>query len=116
MSHRGDVRQRDASSKVFGPRLNDCLRVRPLLNPLLLGILLRFRVHEFAVTADIEKAFLNNEIDPEHRVFLRFLWVDDVNKESPEIKLPRFTRVVFAVTAIPSFSILLSDTMLILVC
>ena len=91
----------DASSKVFGPSLNDCLHVGPSLNPLLLDILLRFRVHEVAVTADIEKAFLNIEIDPGHRDFLRFLWVDDVNKESPEIKLLRFTRVVFGVNASP---------------
>ena len=62
----------DASSKVFGPSLNDCLHVGPSLNPLLLDILLRFRVHEVAVTADIEEAFLNIKIDPEHRDFLRF--------------------------------------------
>ena len=48
----------DASSKVFTPSLNDCLHVGPLSNPLLLDILLRFRVHEFAVTGDIEKAFI----------------------------------------------------------
>ena len=89
------------SCKVFGPSLNDCLHVGPSLNPLLLDILLRFRVHEVAVTADVEKAFLNIEIDPEHRDFLRFLWVDDVDKESPEIKLLRFTRVVFGVNASP---------------
>ena len=63
--------------------------------------MLRFRVHEVAVTTDIEKAFLNIEIDPGHRDFLRFLWLDGVNKESPEIKLLRFTRVVFGVNASP---------------
>ena len=71
------------------------------LNPLLLDILRRFRVCEVAVTADIEKAFLNIEIDPGHRDFLRFLWVDDVHKESPEIKSLRFTRVVFGVNVSP---------------
>ena len=107
----------DASSKVFRPSLNDCLHVGPSLNSLLLDILLRFRVHDVAVTADIEKAFLNIEIDPGHRDLLRFLWVEDVDKESPEIKLLRFTRVVFGVNASPpSFSMLLSDTMLIHVC
>ena len=44
---------------------------------------------------------MNIEIDPEHRDFLRFLWVDDVNKESPKIKLLHFTRVVFGVIASP---------------
>ena len=62
---------------------------------------LRFRVLEVAVTANAEKSLLNIEIDPEHRDFLRFLWLDDVNKESPEIKLLRFTRVVFGVNASP---------------
>ena len=71
----------DASSKVFGPSLNDCLNIGPSLNPLLFDILLRFRVHEVALTADIEKAFLNIEIDPEYRDFVRFLWVEDPNKE-----------------------------------
>ena len=76
----------DASSKVFGPSLNDCLHVGPSLNSLLLDVLQRFKVHEVAVTADIEKAFLNIKTDSQHRDFLRFQWVDDVNKESPEIK------------------------------
>ena len=91
----------DASSKVFGPSLNDCLHVGPSLNPLLFDILLRFRVHEVAITADIEKAFLNIEIDPEHRNFVRFLWVDDVNKQNPEVMVLRFARVVFGVNSSP---------------
>ena len=65
---------------------------------------LRFRVLEVAVTANAEKSLLNIAIDPEHRDFLQFLWLDDVNKESPEIveiKLLRFTRVVFGVNASP---------------
>ena len=36
---------------------------------------LRFRVVEVAVTANAEKSLLNIEIDPEHRDFLRFLWL-----------------------------------------
>ena len=57
----------DASSKVSGLSLNDSLHVGPSLKPLLLDILLRFRLHEVAVTADIEKTRFNIEIDPEHR-------------------------------------------------
>ena len=87
----------DASSKVFGPSLNDCLHIGPSLNLLLFGILLRFRVHEVALTADVEKAFLNIEIDPEHRNFVRFLWVKDLNKENLEVMELRFARVVFGV-------------------
>ena len=91
----------DASSKVFGPSLNDCLHIGPSLNPLLFDILLRFRVHEVALTADIEKAYLNVEIDPEHRNFVRFLWVEDPNKENPEVMVLRFSRVVFGVNSSP---------------
>ena len=91
----------NASSKVFGPSLNDCLHIGPFLNPLLFDILLRFRVHEVALTADIEKAFLNIKIDPEHREFVRFLWIEDPNKESPAVMVLRFARVVFGVNSSP---------------
>ena len=91
----------DASSKVFGSSLNDCLHIGPSLNPLLFDILLRFRVYEVALTADIEKAFLNIEIDLEHRNFVRFLWVEDPNKESTEVMVLRFARVVFGVNSSP---------------
>ena len=39
----------------------------------LFDILIRFRVHKVALTADIEKAFLNVSIKPEQRNMLRFL-------------------------------------------
>ena len=32
---------------------------------------------------------------------LRFLWVDDIDNPSPEIVVPRFTRVVFGVSSSP---------------
>ena len=63
--------------------------------------MLRFRVHEVALTADVEKAFLNIEIDPEHRNFVRFLWVKDLNKENLEVMELRFARVVFGVNSSP---------------
>ena len=46
-------------------------------------------MHRVTVIADIEKAFL------------RFLWIDDVSKENPEILAVRFTRVVFGVSSSP---------------
>ena len=30
-----------------------------------------------------------------------FLWIDDINKEDPQIVVKRFTRVVFGVTSSP---------------
>ncbi|XP_068692434.1 uncharacterized protein [Montipora foliosa] len=74
------------------------LHIGPPLNPLLFDILLRFRVHEVALTADIEKALLNIEIDPEHRDCEIF---KNPNKESPEVMVLRFARVVFGVNASP---------------
>ena len=38
--------------------MNDCLYKGPKFNQKIFDILLRFRVHKVAVTADIQKAFL----------------------------------------------------------
>ena len=58
-----------------GASLNDCLLVGPKLAPLMFHILLRFREKRIALVADIEKAFLNVEVDSLDRDCLRFLWV-----------------------------------------
>ena len=90
----------DASAKGKGPSLNSCLHSgRPPLSPLTLALLVRFRMNKVAVRADIDKAFLNISIDPEHRDYLRFLWVDIPFSNSPTIKPMRFARVVFGVTS-----------------
>ena len=88
----------DESAK--GPRtsLNDCLHTGPSLNTLIFDILIRFRVCKVAMIADIEKAFLNIAISPEHRDYLRFFWVDDIRSESPNIVTLRFARLVFGLT------------------
>jgi hypothetical protein len=51
--------------------------------------------------SDIEKAFLMVSIAEADRNVLRFLWVDDISKEKPEIIVLRFTRVVFGVSSSP---------------
>ena len=56
-----------------GTSLNDCLHIGPPLTPMLFDILIRFREHNVALVGDIEKAFLNVEIDPADRDSLRFL-------------------------------------------
>ncbi|KAK3734083.1 hypothetical protein QZH41_000760 [Actinostola sp. cb2023] len=45
------------------PSLNDCLQPGPPLLNDLTGILLRFRLHRFDLTTDIEKAFLHVNLD-----------------------------------------------------
>ena len=58
-------------------------------------ILIRFRVHKVALTADIEKAFLSVSIKPEQRNMLRFLWIDSTELDDPCIVVYRFCRLVF---------------------
>lgn len=93
----------DASSKEEkgGVSLNDCLHVGPPLTPLLFNILLRFREKRIALVADIEKAFLNVEIEGKERNCLRFLWVEDVDCETIKPVEYRFCRVVFGVNCSP---------------
>ena len=63
----------DASAKANGtPSLNECLHVGPKFNQNLLDILIRFRAHRVAVTADIEKAFLMVSVEKSDRDALRF--------------------------------------------
>jgi hypothetical protein len=91
----------DASAKTDGnPSLNECLHVGPKFNQKLLDILIRFRAHRVAVTADIEKAFLMVSVEKD-RDALRFLWVHNVQENPPRIRPLRFTRVVFGVSSSP---------------
>ena len=93
----------DASSKEGkkGTSLNDCLHVGPSLTPLLFDILLRFRENPVVLVGDIEKAFLNIEVDEEDRDYLRFLWVRDPVGRDLDIVAYRFCRVVFGLNASP---------------
>ena len=53
----------DASSKIGNnPSLNDCLQSGPCFLPLIFNILLRFRIGDMGLVADIKQMFLNVEI------------------------------------------------------
>ena len=93
----------DASSKECkgGTSLNDCLHVGPSLNPLLYSILVRFRENRIALVGDIEKAFLNVEVDESDRDCLRFLWVNDIDCEKLETVVYQFCQVIFRLNASP---------------
>ncbi|XP_028417496.1 uncharacterized protein LOC114541899 [Dendronephthya gigantea] len=94
----------DASAKSGGKKsasLNECLHVGPSLNPLLFDILVRFRQKRVALIADIEKAFLNIEVDKADRDCLRFLWLKDAKNASSEVEVYRFCRVVFGLNSSP---------------
>ena len=99
---------RIASAKADGkPSLNDCLLVGPKFNQKIFDLLVRFRSHPIALTADIEKAFLMIAVEERDRDVLRFLWVNEINDEDITIRPLRFTRVVFGVRF---FSTQQSDT------
>ena len=87
----------DASSKVkqSSPSLNDCTYTRPPLTAGITDILMHFRAHKVGLVADIEKAFLNIEVDKQQRDLMRFLWIDDINSEDPNVMIYRFCRVIF---------------------
>ena len=64
----------DASAKYQDTiSLNDVLYKGPCLNVDLQSLLLNFHVRPVVLTADIEKAYLQINIDEEHRDYLRFL-------------------------------------------
>ena len=91
----------DASAKATSPSLNDCLYAGPSLISDIPDVLIRFRYHQVALAADIEKAFLMVKVADSDKDVLRFLWVDDVTSEEPTIVVKRFNRVVFGVTSSP---------------
>ncbi len=91
----------DASAKEHGPSLNSCLYTGPKFDQQIMDILMTFRTHKVALTADIEKAFLMVAMSPLDRDVLRFLWIDDISKSQPEVCVMRFARVVFGVTSSP---------------
>lgn len=74
----GKIRVVFDSSTVFkGTSLNDMLLSGPNLNNTLVGVLLRFRREQIAITADIEQMFYGFKVREDHRNFLRFLWHRD---------------------------------------
>ena len=96
----------DASARVSSEALslNDCLHTGPNLMQDLTGILLKFRTHRVAFTADIEKAFLQIELNNQDRDATRFLWLKDTNKSvnsADNLEAYRFCRVLFGAAPSP---------------
>ncbi len=91
----------DASAKNKGPSLNECIDSGPSLLPLLYDILLRFRWNNICLIGDIEAASLNIAVAPEHRDFMRLLWVNDVHSKDPKVIVYRIARVCFGVICSP---------------
>ena len=78
--------------------LNDCLMVGPPFLNNLCAILLRFRAHIFAISTDIEKAFLHVKLHPSDRNYTRILWSP---KPDDEFQTYHFTVVPFGSSSSP---------------
>ena len=79
-----------------GVSLNDILLVGPTIHPPLIDVLLRFRFHRIALTADVSKMYRAIELVPVDRELHRFVWR---NNPSEPIRDYRMTRVTFGVSA-----------------
>ncbi|XP_055715140.1 uncharacterized protein LOC129809350 [Phlebotomus papatasi] len=89
----------NASSKSqTGLSLNDVAMMGPTVQPDIVEILLRFRLHEYAFTSDIEKMYPQILIHPPHRDFHRILWRSTTTEP---IKHYRARGVCFGVTSSP---------------
>ena len=76
----------DAAAKTNDMCLNDTLYQGPDRNNSLRGVVLRFRKHPIAVTADIENMFHNIAVPEKHRDSMRFFWFQDNNPDKPLIE------------------------------
>lgn len=86
--------------------LDECLETGLNLNPDLLHMLLRFRWHPCAVTADIEKVLRQVGVTEEVRDAFRSLWFAAERSfpmKKEDIQGYRMTRVPFGLTSSPFF-------------
>lgn len=92
----------DGSAHLKGqPSINDMLEVGPNLNPEIMEVLLRFRLHKIAWTADITKAFLQIKLAPEDQETIRFFVPKDPNKSDTELEEYSWSVVPFGLTSSP---------------
>lgn len=94
----------DSSAKYSGTSLNDVLLTGPDLNNALIGVLIRFRKEQVAVTADIQQMFHCFIVHRDHRNYLRFLWYRD-NDTSKDVIDYRMRVHIFGNSPSPSVAI-----------
>ena len=83
------------------PCLNDCLEPTPPEVTDISDILIRFRNGRYAVSSDIEKAFLHIQLDEKDRDVTRFLWLSEPSNPDSPLCTYRFKAVLFGCTSSP---------------
>ena len=91
----------DASAKSpSGFSLNDSLLPGPPLQQAIVAVELRFRTRRVALIGDISKMFLQIEVDPIDRQYLRFLWRDPDDPKATT-KVYQFRTLIFGAADSP---------------
>ncbi|GBP82982.1 hypothetical protein EVAR_39671_1 [Eumeta japonica] len=98
----------DAAAKTKGVSLNDHLLTGPDLLQSLPGVIMRFRQHPIAVSADISEMFMQIKIKPEDRDALRYLWRGDKRGNEKPTEY-RMTSLIFGATSSPATSIYIKN-------
>ena len=88
----------NGASKFHGTSLNKSLLVGPDLLQNLIFVLLRFRQHKYAVSADIEGMFLQIGVLARNQISLRFLWREDTTSD---VVVHHYTRHIFGERSSP---------------
>ena len=87
----------DASAKSStGESLNDTLLVGPTVHPLLIDVLLQFRWHRIALTADVSKMYRAVELVKSDQDFHHFVWRSEPDGSLKDYQM---TRATFGVSA-----------------
>ncbi|XP_045784625.1 uncharacterized protein LOC123880521, partial [Maniola jurtina] len=94
----------DAAAKTKGVALNDMLLKGPDLLQSLPGVVMRFRQHMIAVTADIKEMFMQVKLRTEDRDALRYLWRGNRRDDQPPEEY-RMTSLIFGASSSPSTAI-----------
>ncbi|XP_015111016.1 uncharacterized protein LOC107037141 [Diachasma alloeum] len=92
----------DGSAKTStGISLNETLHVGPTIQDDIFSLLLRFRLHPYVLTGDIEKMYRQVLVRPEDRQYQRILWRD--GKEP--VRTFELNTVTFGLSAAPYLAI-----------
>lgn len=102
LPHHGVIKETSITTKLrvvfdgsvksdLGTSLNDILLVGPTIQPDLLSIILRFRTHKIALTADIEKMYRQVLVNPSQTKLQRILWREDPAKPIDTYELQTVT-------------------------